>query len=99
MASSRLKANVGDGFLPHFTPGYLDRYGPTSEFVRAVSDHFTLNLAAIMERSGDLVNPDDVARFADDKALAEVLQITPRIGAKLDNRHRRFPMRRFCLCR
>jgi hypothetical protein len=73
MASSRLKVNVGDGFLPHFTPGYLDRYGPSSEFVRAVSDHLTLNLAAIMDRAGDLVDPHNVARFSDDKTV-EVLR-------------------------
>jgi hypothetical protein len=82
MASSRLSVNVRDGFLPHFTPGYLDRYGPTSEFVRAVSDHLTLNLAATMDRAGTLVNPLDVARFTDDKAV-EVVRGLLRVDERL----------------
>ena len=82
MASSRLSVNVRDGFLPHFTPGYLDRYGPTSELVRAVSDHLTLNLAATMDRAGTLVSPLDVARFTDDKAVEvvrEMLKVEERL--------------------
>jgi hypothetical protein len=70
MSSQQLSANVRDGFMPHFTSGYLDRYGPTSEFVRAVADHLTLNLASIIERSGRFVDPGDVARLSDDEAVA-----------------------------
>ncbi len=68
MASNRISVNVGEGFLPHFSPMFLDRYGPA--FVHATSDHFTLRLAEVMDRAGDLVNATDIARFSDDESVA-----------------------------
>ena len=68
MASNRISVNVGTGFLPHFSPVFLDRYGPA--FVHAASDHFTLRLAEVMDRAGELVNASDIARFSDDESVA-----------------------------
>ena len=68
MASNRISVNVGEGFLPRFSPVFLDRYGPA--FANAASDHFTLRLAEIMDRAGDLVNASEIALFSDDKSVA-----------------------------
>ena len=81
MGSRNLKVNVRDGFLPHFTPGYLDRYGPTSELVYAVADHYTLNLASIMKRSGERIEPCDIARHADDTAIAALRELIQGVEA------------------
>lgn len=73
MASSRLNVNVGDGFLPHFSPAFLDRYGPS--FVHAASDHLTLRLAEIMDRAGELVNATDIALFSDDESVKQLREL------------------------
>ena len=69
MSEQRVTMNVAEGFLPHFAPAYLSHYGATSEFVRAVSDLFTLAVAKMLEQAGQLPNPSDVAQFSDDQAL------------------------------
>jgi len=81
MASKRLRIDPSEGFLPHFAPGFLDRYGPTSEFVRAVADHFTLRFVGIVESSGEYVDPKRVARHTDDVAVAtlrDLLELTDK---------------------
>jgi hypothetical protein len=81
MASTRLNITPGEGFLPHFTVGFLDRYGPTSEFVRAVADHFTLRFVGIVESSGEYVDPTTIARHSDEvsiAALRELLDLTDK---------------------
>ena len=77
-ASNRIKVNVGEGFLPHFSPVFLDRYGPA--FVHAASDHFTLRLAEVMDRAGDLVNASDIARFSDDESVALLRGLMDSLG-------------------
>ena len=77
-ASNRISVNVGEGFLPHFSPVFLDRYGPA--FVHAASDHFTLRLAEVMNRAGELVNPSDIARFSDDESVALLRGLMDSLG-------------------
>jgi hypothetical protein len=84
MASGRFSVNVRDGFLPHFTPGYLDRYGPNSEFVRAVSDHLTLKLAIIMDRAGAIADLHDVVRISDDKAVRVLRDLIEKVDTASD---------------
>ncbi|MEL6447207.1 MAG: hypothetical protein AAFQ62_04590 [Pseudomonadota bacterium] len=79
-ASNRISVNVEDGFLPHFSPVFLDQYGPV--FVHAVSDHFTLKLAEIMNRAGDLVGASDVARFSDDESVELLRDLMGLLGER-----------------
>lgn len=70
-----MDVNVGDGFLPHFATAFVDRYGRHSEFVRAVSDLFTLALAQLLERAGRLDDPADVALFSDERTVAALREL------------------------
>ncbi|HWL61307.1 MAG TPA: hypothetical protein VNQ32_00775 [Steroidobacteraceae bacterium] len=75
MSSARLSINPREGFLPHFTAGYLDRYGPKSEFARALADHFTRNFVGVMRSAGEFVDPESVARVSDDEAVKSLRQL------------------------
>ena len=58
-----VSVNVDEGFLRHFCSGFLDAYGPSSLFSRALSDRFTLAMANIMDRNSLLENPDSISRL------------------------------------
>ena len=81
MAEPFVTMNVGEGFLPHFAPEYLLHYGADSEFVRAVSDLFTLAVAKVLEQAGQLHAPSDVALFSDDQALDALRELVRAVEA------------------
>jgi hypothetical protein len=77
---AKVNVNVGDGFLPHFSPEFMAHYGQESQFVRALSDLFTLALAQLLERTGQLRDPSDVALYSDEPALESLRVLVARVG-------------------
>lgn len=75
-----MNVNIGDGFLPHFAREFRAHYGPESQFVRALSDLFTLALAQVQERAGQLRDPSDVALYSDELALGCLRTLVAKIG-------------------
>ena len=48
--------------------------------VNAASDHFTLRLAEVMGRAGDLRNPSDIARFSGDESVELLRALLDSLG-------------------
>lgn len=44
--------SVDEGFRPHFTEDFLERYGQKSNFIFAVSDWYTKAVAHLLEARG-----------------------------------------------
>lgn len=74
-----IKINVDDGFLPRFSKGFLEYYGPESVFIFAVSDLFTRAVARMLDASGQLRSWDSVAFFGTDEAMEALSQFVTMI--------------------
>jgi len=67
-----ISVNVEEGFFIHWCEEFLSEYGNRSKFPKAVSDLYTLKLAKIMDRNGDLAEETTLALFSNEKAVGSL---------------------------
>jgi hypothetical protein len=69
---ANIPINVRDGFLVHWCDDFMGHFGEESEFVRAVSDLYTIKVSRMMERSGSSISKHELGLFSTEDAVDSI---------------------------